>query len=180
MHTKKLEKCGAFVTPKPVSLNKFKQVRKQKGKNQSKFSKKLKTTFKYEKTQNASKMDNYKMFPPIFTIVPESILRLKQNQRVVLECSAIGEPRPSMMWLEKSSKKLVSKLGTLIFDSISSQNQGVYQCIAQNKIGKALKEVTIHIVGNISDNSNLNQLRFVFFFISLYQTRILIIQKKVG
>lgn len=68
-----------------------------------------------------------------------------------LKCEASGTPPPKISW-SKSGTRLMTQQGTyegpvVTFESVQKDNAGVYQCLADNKIGEpATAAVTISVI----------------------------------
>ncbi|KAJ8280498.1 hypothetical protein GJAV_G00055590 [Gymnothorax javanicus] len=81
---------------------------------------------------------------------------LKYGDRLLLNCSAVGEPAPRIFW-RLPSKALVDRWhrmgsrihvlenGTLIIDSVSEKDDGDYLCIARNKMGDDLQLMEVSV-----------------------------------
>uniref|UniRef100_A0A8C5SM30 Ig-like domain-containing protein n=1 Tax=Laticauda laticaudata TaxID=8630 RepID=A0A8C5SM30_LATLA len=69
--------------------------------------------------------------------------QLNFGNRLLLNCSAIGEPRPRIIW------RLPSKAnGTLLIRETNIHDRGNYMCKAQNYIGDSRVVVFVTIVGH--------------------------------
>lgn len=107
--------------------------------------------------------------PLRWLIEPQSIHEIA-GRRVVLECTAEGSPRPAVQWSKSGSSKLSSikpgsqgpklLIGTifwlefkyqgtkLIFENLSDEDSGEYECIATNNLDPTLrKTITIRVKG---------------------------------
>ncbi|KAG9348156.1 hypothetical protein JZ751_001891 [Albula glossodonta] len=81
---------------------------------------------------------------------------LSFGDRLFLNCSAVGEPMPRILW-RLPSKALVDRWhrmgsrihvlenGSLIIDSVSEKDAGDYLCVARNKIGDDLQLLKVSV-----------------------------------
>ncbi|XP_035240144.1 immunoglobulin superfamily member 10 isoform X2 [Anguilla anguilla] len=81
---------------------------------------------------------------------------LNYGGRLWLNCTAVGEPTPKILW-RLPSKALVDQVhrmgsrihvldnGTLIIDPVSEKDAGDYLCIARNKIGDDLQLMKVSV-----------------------------------
>ncbi|RDD47522.1 Hemicentin-1 [Trichoplax sp. H2] len=64
------------------------------------------------------------------------------NQTITLNCNATGNPVPTIVWL-KDGQPLLNSQGSgpqLIFNSLASDDEGIYQCRFSNVAGYALSD----------------------------------------
>ena len=95
--------------------------------------------------------------PPQFTKKPRS-LKWTTAQPIEFKCAVTGSPVPSLSWL-KNGNKLISNGRTrivyhkgetvLTISSISSSDNGIYQCFARNEVGniQASASLIVHKSG---------------------------------
>ncbi|KAJ8367831.1 hypothetical protein SKAU_G00078590 [Synaphobranchus kaupii] len=88
--------------------------------------------------------------------VSQRSTELNYGDRLWLNCSAVGEPMPRILW-RLPSKALVDQWhrmgsrihflenGTLIIDSVGEKDAGDYLCIARNKIGDDLQLMQVSV-----------------------------------
>ena len=78
---------------------------------------------------------------------------VNESGSVKFQCSAIGNPRPSMIWSKLNSQTKISQSsvagGTLLLRNLKGGDAGVYKCSAVNILGQA------HAVGHLLVNSDL-------------------------
>ena len=89
--------------------------------------------------------------------LPTAIVKPKQiatheGKDVSVVCNATGNPKPSIKW-RRVIKKLptnahVENNGTLVLKNLQKVDGGLYQCIAENTVGKADDSATIVVQGN--------------------------------
>ncbi|KAG8178096.1 hypothetical protein JTE90_017445 [Oedothorax gibbosus] len=83
---------------------------------------------------------------------------VEEGDSISIDCSASGEPKPSVKWLKSegntlisndiSSAMSVSASGTLTVNKVEAVMQGSYTCTAENEIGKPIsKSITILVRG---------------------------------
>lgn len=87
---------------------------------------------------------------PSIKLLVEDPIVVNPGQTVSLVCiSTGGEPPPMLTWTSVSEhlpEKSVLKDGTLTLPAISSEDAGVYSCIASNNVGNPAKKSTTIIV----------------------------------
>uniref|UniRef100_A0AAR2IMG1 MAM domain containing glycosylphosphatidylinositol anchor 2 n=1 Tax=Pygocentrus nattereri TaxID=42514 RepID=A0AAR2IMG1_PYGNA len=95
------------------------------------------------------RLTNKTASPSIKLLVEDPIV-VNPGQTVSLVCIATGgEPPPTLTWSSTSEKlpeKSVVKDGTLTLPAITSEDAGVYSCIASNNVGNPAKKSTTIIV----------------------------------
>ena len=72
-------------------------------------------------------------------MVPESLVEVSSGEDIILKCQASGNPIPKIKWMKK--EKEVSLENHLKISNSKPIDQGVYECIASNEIGRAIKEM---------------------------------------
>ncbi|XP_030633895.1 immunoglobulin superfamily member 10 [Chanos chanos] len=103
-------------------------------------------TLTVEKTETA----------PQITATSQHITELSYGDRLYLNCSAIGDPKPRIIWRLPSkalvdqwhrmgSRMQVLENGTLIIDSVSEKDAGDYLCVARNKVGDDLQLLKVTV-----------------------------------
>lgn len=87
---------------------------------------------------------NVVKLPEFTKILPGQLKALISND-IVLECVAIGSPRPDIVWykdgirIDSNEKRVISVMGPLcrlIIQNVSEQDNGRYTCEASNKEGR--------------------------------------------
>ena len=77
---------------------------------------------------------------------------VNESGSVKFQCSATGNPRPSMIWSKLNSQTKISQSlvagGTLLLKNLKGGDAGVYKCSAVNILGQA------HAVGHLLVNSD--------------------------
>ncbi|XP_028818566.1 immunoglobulin superfamily member 10 [Denticeps clupeoides] len=103
-------------------------------------------TLTVEKTETA----------PLITEMSQRITQLEYGDRLQLNCSAIGDPKPRIIWRLPSkavvdqwhrmgSRIQVLENGSLIIDSISDKDAGDYLCVARSKVGDDLQLLKVSV-----------------------------------
>ena len=94
---------------------------------------------------------------PEFTKKPENIVKI-EDQNVVLNCTAVGNPQPSVEWtkdgvaLNITADPQLTTTSSGISHSLTIQNvhrsdEGQYRCVANNSVGSTTSEagtLTVH------------------------------------
>ena len=82
--------------------------------------------------------------PPKITTHPPKIIFIKEGVNLTLNCTAIGFPLPSVIWLKDNASlpgtHLFPERGKglrLHFTNITYDRKGKYSCVATNSVGKA-------------------------------------------
>ena len=100
--------------------------------------------------------------PIRFTVTPSNVSAY-EGERVIVYCSAAGRPSPSVHWAREtktgvrvSFAKIATPDGRLVFPSLSKENEGIYQCVAENALGKmSLRiRVSIRVAGTVHDTTS--------------------------
>ncbi|XP_047472312.1 leucine-rich repeat neuronal protein 1-like [Penaeus chinensis] len=112
----------------------------------------------------------YKLLKHIFpTKLPKTclpvVLNLTQTQSVVrevgekqiLECRALGSPRPQLRWILPDGSLVNSTLnevrrrffppGTLVYYHLKPRDGGLYTCVAENSVGETRSSLTLNVTG---------------------------------
>uniref|UniRef100_A0A8C7LR78 MAM domain containing glycosylphosphatidylinositol anchor 2 n=1 Tax=Oncorhynchus mykiss TaxID=8022 RepID=A0A8C7LR78_ONCMY len=95
------------------------------------------------------KLTNKTVSPSIKLLVEDPIV-VNPGQTVSLVCITTGgEPKPTLSWVSSSDslpEKSVVKGGTLTLPAITSDEAGVYSCVATNNVGNPAKKSTTIVV----------------------------------
>ncbi|KAL0967682.1 hypothetical protein UPYG_G00255500 [Umbra pygmaea] len=95
------------------------------------------------------KLTNKTASPSIKLLVEDPIV-VNPGQTVSLVCISLGgEPSPTLSWVSSSDSlpvKSVVKGGTLTLPGITSDDAGVYSCVASNNVGNPAKKSTTIVV----------------------------------
>lgn len=88
--------------------------------------------------------------PASIKLLVEDPIVVNPGQTVSLVCITTGgEPTPTLTWTSSSGslpEKSVVKDGTLTLPAVSSEDAGVYSCVASNNVGNPAKKSTTIIV----------------------------------
>ena len=105
--------------------------------------------------------------PPSITLQPSQTVYALVGQRVSLECTAEGDPTPSVYWIEPSEPRRGDLApdglgydvyeGSAILDitNVGREDQGYYTCVATNSGGRT--EDSLQLIGRLWHNSKLLQ-----------------------
>lgn len=85
---------------------------------------------------------------PIMVSQPENVAVFGQPPSAFIECKAKGNPNPIYSWIRDTSTSVTSELnsrytlsaGRFTIQDPRQQDEGTYQCIAENKIGKIISD----------------------------------------
>lgn len=87
---------------------------------------------------------------PSIKLLVEDPIVANPGQTVTLVCIISGgEPNPTLTWVrngEELPKKSVLNGGTLTIPAISTEEAGVYSCVASNNVGNPAKKSTNIVV----------------------------------
>ena len=84
---------------------------------------------------------------PVSTVV-------NKNDVASLQCEVKGNPVPQITWLKDNTslpgdKRIVQSRAGLMIKDVTSQNDGVYTCVASNILGLIKKSATLTVQGNM-------------------------------
>ena len=81
---------------------------------------------------------------PPSNIIIASDLNVTAPAKLTLNCSADGEPKPTITWTRLSDNTVV----TMPLNIIGEKDKGSYRCTAANGVGKPLsKDVFVNVLG---------------------------------
>ncbi len=91
---------------------------------------------------------------PNVTITPANTLIKSLGESAIFECTASGFPPPEMRWEKLHSQIFpatasVLQSGSLVIDPVTSDEGGVYRCIARNSEGETYSDVRLEVKGEI-------------------------------
>ena len=98
--------------------------------------------------------------PKFISQEPTTEYKLETGQKVTLDCSASGIPKPNVTWNRTNSKGeddpitdkdiIYTNVGLLIINEVKVSDVGVYQCRVQSLAGVIYRTITIKkIVGKM-------------------------------
>ena len=88
-------------------------------------------------------LDFFPSEPPVFTETPDSVIDVQFGETVTLKCLATGFPEPQIAWTRKGKSGFIINNMIINFDYIKTSDEDIYECIANNSLGIAVKEVKI-------------------------------------
>jgi len=105
---------------------------------------------------------------PSFVTSPMSLV-VNESGTASFQCEAEGNPEPKVTWLKQNSglpadKRVVSSRGGLIITDVTSQDDGMYTCVARNILGAVKSLATLSVQG---DKLYIHQA--YYYFISLFR-----------
>ncbi|XP_036420846.1 cell surface A33 antigen-like, partial [Colossoma macropomum] len=84
-------------------------------------------------------------YKPTITHPSNDTISVTTGDKLVLNCSAHGNPSPQYTW-SSLGKMNLSKSSILIINSVQSEHQGQYNCTAYNDEGSDSMTVTVNVV----------------------------------
>lgn len=92
---------------------------------------------------------------------PGNVVRVREGDSVRIECTAEGDPTPSVYWHERRDIFPVSagadavprQLGSalLVLNQVTRRDAGTFTCIAENTGGRV--DQRIQLIGEFSDSN---------------------------
>lgn len=111
---------------------------------------------KEKSTPKKTKTPDVKTTPPKFTKQPKS-QTVKENEKVVLECKATGNPEPKLTWYKGDTPLTSSRLYkismkkdqtcVLEISNVGPVSPVLYTCRAVNVAGEAMTSARITVTG---------------------------------
>lgn len=89
---------------------------------------------------------------------PTSIEVSVRDREVAFKCLATGKPTPTITWrkdgelLREDRRHIISREGTLSIIDPRPEDQGQYECLAQNTAGEVASEAKLDYNGQEGDN----------------------------
>jgi hypothetical protein len=90
----------------------------------------------------------------VFTITPEEMIYVNLGDAIILNCQAMGTPKPEILWykdespVEPSSTIKIMNDGTeLRISMIKTEDIGDYTCLARNGEGQISHTARVIIAG---------------------------------
>ncbi|XP_042857975.1 leucine-rich repeat neuronal protein 1-like [Penaeus japonicus] len=95
--------------------------------------------------------------PVVLNLTQPKTIFKEVGEQQVLECRALGSPRPQLRWLLPDGSLVNSTLnevrrrffppGTLVYYHLKPNDGGRYTCVAENSVGETGRTITINITG---------------------------------
>ena len=88
--------------------------------------------------------------PVSFVAVPTATVIVQPGQTVRLECSASGDPEPTVSWshvsnASSSREMTVTSNGSMLIENVKNEDEGIYFCTATNAFGSKRHSVTLQL-----------------------------------
>lgn len=86
---------------------------------------------------------------PDFITRPENVMSYP-GEKVLLECAAVGVPKPELYWIKEDPdgrSNLLPISGTLIIEHLAPSDVGKYSCVAKNIAGNTSTTAIVRIQG---------------------------------
>ncbi|CAG2105525.1 unnamed protein product, partial [Medioppia subpectinata] len=85
--------------------------------------------------------------PPVFVETPESVIETQTGDTIKLKCFATGFPEPSIIWTRRHKTNFKVNNNELKIKDIKPTDEDIYECMANNSLGVAVKEVNVKVRG---------------------------------
>ena len=91
--------------------------------------------------------------PPTFLKTPTSIEVSVSDREVLFRCVATGQPTPTITWrkdgepLQQDHRHIMSEGGTLSIIDPKFDDEGNYECVAQNSAGEIVSKAALNYYG---------------------------------
>ncbi|KAK8728451.1 hypothetical protein OTU49_009312 [Cherax quadricarinatus] len=95
--------------------------------------------------------------PTVLNLTQSQNVVGKVGERQVLECRALGSPRPRLHWILPDNSLVNSTLnevrrrffppGTLVYYHLKPTDRGVYTCVAENTVNRTYSSITLNVTG---------------------------------
>ncbi|KAJ7376488.1 Immunoglobulin C-2 Type [Desmophyllum pertusum] len=86
-------------------------------------------------------------------VAPPMSMVVNETGTASFQCKAEGNPEPKVTWLKQNSslladKRVVPSRGGLLITSVTSQDDGMYTCVASNILGVMTSSAKLSVQGN--------------------------------
>jgi len=83
-------------------------------------------------------------------VAPPMSMVVNESGTASFQCQADGNPQPKVTWLKQNSslaadKRVVSSRGGLMITDVTSQDEGMYTCVARNILGEITSSATLTV-----------------------------------
>ena len=77
---------------------------------------------------------------------------VNETSTASFQCKAEGNPEPKVTWLKQNSslladKRVVLSRGGLMITDVTSQDEGMYTCVARNILGEMTSSAQLSVQG---------------------------------
>ena len=85
-------------------------------------------------------------------VAPPMSMVVNESGTASFQCEAEGNPEPEMTWLKQNlslpaEKRVVPSRGGLMITDVTSQDNGMYTCVARNILGEVKSSATLSVQG---------------------------------
>ena len=85
-------------------------------------------------------------------LAPPMSIVVNESGTASLQCEAEGNPEPKVTWLKQNIslsvyKRVLSSRGGLMITDVTSQDEGMYTCVARNILGEVSASATLTVQG---------------------------------
>ena len=86
-------------------------------------------------------------------VAPPMSMVVNESGTASFQCEAEGNPEPKVKWLRQNSslsadKRVVPSRGGLVITAVTSQDRGMYTCVAKNILGEVTSSATLSVQGD--------------------------------
>ena len=87
-------------------------------------------------------------------VAPPMSMVVNESGTASFQCQAEGNPEPEVTWLKHNSslladKRVVPSSGGLMITDVTSQDEGMYTCVATNILGEMASSATLSVQGEL-------------------------------
>lgn len=99
--------------------------------------------------------------PPSFVKTPTNIEVSVRDRQVLFRCLATGNPRPTITWrkngklLKPDTRHVMSESGALSIIDPKFDDEGSYECVAENSAGEVVSKAALNYFGVEGTNNSL-------------------------
>ena len=85
-------------------------------------------------------------------VAPPMSMVVNETRTASFQCEAEGNPEPKVTWLKQNSsvrsdKRILPSRGGLMITNVTSQDEGIYTCVARNILGEMASSAKLSVQG---------------------------------
>lgn len=78
-------------------------------------------------------------------------ITIRQGDPLHLDCSAVGNPEPTYVWVNHQSSNSSSSEGSVfMITSVTPADEGLYECIVRNNVGDTAVVFNVTVIGEFT------------------------------